>query len=173
MIRRPPGSTRTDTRFPYTALFRSQWHRRTRRRTRPQRDRRYAAVGGTLRRQRRLFADDAAIADRRRRPSHGRRSRPRRVVRTGVRIQCAGTVEWFARGWHQRRPWRWPARRAAAAFHPVRLGVARLRTDAVARCRCAVLSAWTAVSTLRPRRAVPCRCPAILPRKSFVSGKRL
>src|SRR3546814_1594663 len=67
--------------------------------------------------------------------SHGRRSRPRRVVRTGVRIQCAGTVEWFARGWHQRRPWRWPARRAAAAFHPVRLGVARLRTDAVARCR--------------------------------------
>src|SRR3546814_10578300 len=25
MIRRPPRSTRTDTRFPYTTLFRSQW----------------------------------------------------------------------------------------------------------------------------------------------------
>src|SRR3546814_7141895 len=27
MIRRPPRSTRTDTRFPYTTLFRSQLHR--------------------------------------------------------------------------------------------------------------------------------------------------
>src|SRR3546814_15055052 len=26
MIRRPPGSTRTDTLFPYTTLFRSQRH---------------------------------------------------------------------------------------------------------------------------------------------------
>src|SRR3546814_5025519 len=26
MIRRPPRSTRTDTLFPYTTLFRSQWH---------------------------------------------------------------------------------------------------------------------------------------------------
>src|SRR3546814_20340667 len=25
MIRRPPRSTRTDTRFPYTTLFRSRW----------------------------------------------------------------------------------------------------------------------------------------------------
>src|SRR3546814_4882427 len=25
-IRRPPRSTRTDTLFPYTTLFRSQWH---------------------------------------------------------------------------------------------------------------------------------------------------
>src|SRR3546814_7284620 len=25
MIRRPPRSTRTDTRFPYTTLFRSKW----------------------------------------------------------------------------------------------------------------------------------------------------
>src|SRR3546814_342521 len=25
MIRRPPGSTRTDTRFPYTTLFRAKW----------------------------------------------------------------------------------------------------------------------------------------------------
>src|SRR3546814_14947381 len=28
MIRRPPGSTRTDTLFPYTTLFRSRRHRR-------------------------------------------------------------------------------------------------------------------------------------------------
>src|SRR3546814_6655541 len=27
MIRRPPGSTRTDPRFPYTTLFRSAWSR--------------------------------------------------------------------------------------------------------------------------------------------------
>src|SRR3546814_16135739 len=27
MIRRPPRSTRTDTRFPYTTLFRSSWKR--------------------------------------------------------------------------------------------------------------------------------------------------
>src|SRR3546814_10971843 len=27
MIRRPPRSTRTDTLFPYTTLFRSQWRR--------------------------------------------------------------------------------------------------------------------------------------------------
>src|SRR3546814_1846646 len=27
MIRRPPGSTRTDTRLPYTTLFRSEWDR--------------------------------------------------------------------------------------------------------------------------------------------------
>src|SRR3546814_4384875 len=29
IIRRPPRSTRTDTLFPYTTLFRSQHHRRT------------------------------------------------------------------------------------------------------------------------------------------------
>src|SRR3546814_3365255 len=28
MIRRPPRSTRTDTLFPYTTLFRSRWNRR-------------------------------------------------------------------------------------------------------------------------------------------------
>src|SRR3546814_4040017 len=28
MIRRPPRSTRTDTLFPYTTLFRSRWRRR-------------------------------------------------------------------------------------------------------------------------------------------------
>src|SRR3546814_8112063 len=32
MIRRPPRSTRTDTLFPYTTLFRSRWRRRDARR---------------------------------------------------------------------------------------------------------------------------------------------
>src|SRR3546814_4554091 len=31
MIRRPPRSTRTDTRFPYTTLFRSHWRGRNHR----------------------------------------------------------------------------------------------------------------------------------------------
>src|SRR3546814_3053094 len=31
MIRRPPRSTRTDTLFPYTTLFRSRWRHRCRR----------------------------------------------------------------------------------------------------------------------------------------------
>src|SRR3546814_18492378 len=35
MIRRPPRSTRTDTLFPYTTLFRSQRARDARRRDRP------------------------------------------------------------------------------------------------------------------------------------------
>src|SRR3546814_5288237 len=35
MIRRPPRSTRTDTLFPYTTLFRSRGRRGARRRTRP------------------------------------------------------------------------------------------------------------------------------------------
>src|SRR3546814_19698846 len=34
MIRRPPRSTRTDTLFPYTTLFRSCWERRCRHRCR-------------------------------------------------------------------------------------------------------------------------------------------
>src|SRR3546814_10893031 len=40
MIRRPPRSTRTDTLFPYTTLFRSR--RSTAHRLRPQRERRTA-----------------------------------------------------------------------------------------------------------------------------------
>src|SRR3546814_7781557 len=36
MVRRPPRSTRTDTRFPYTTLFRSAWSR----------DRRYSGCWG-------------------------------------------------------------------------------------------------------------------------------
>src|SRR3546814_14396600 len=40
MIRRPPRSTRTDTLFPYTTLFRSRAHaRRLRRRRGPEQDR--------------------------------------------------------------------------------------------------------------------------------------
>src|SRR3546814_19476978 len=35
MIRRPPRSTRTDTLFPYTTLFRSGWRRRMRARSLP------------------------------------------------------------------------------------------------------------------------------------------
>src|SRR3546814_5472919 len=51
MIRRPPRSTRTDTRFPYTTLFRSgdqaKQHRAAHgaRRRRPRRSRRDAALG--------------------------------------------------------------------------------------------------------------------------------
>src|SRR3546814_6356913 len=37
MIRRPPRSTRTDTLFPYTTLFRSGGHRGARRVVRPRR----------------------------------------------------------------------------------------------------------------------------------------
>src|SRR3546814_7911875 len=37
MIRRPPRSTRTDTLFPYTTLFRSRHHDRRRRGRRPHR----------------------------------------------------------------------------------------------------------------------------------------
>src|SRR3546814_20048306 len=35
MIRRPPRSTRTDTLFPYTTLFRSSWHVRRLQECRP------------------------------------------------------------------------------------------------------------------------------------------
>src|SRR3546814_2029131 len=45
MIRRPPRSTRTDTLFPYTTLFRSR-HRRTRARSRIAAVARHRAAGG-------------------------------------------------------------------------------------------------------------------------------
>src|SRR3546814_10839147 len=46
MVRRPPGSNRTDTRFPYTTLFRSEERRQA-----PRRDpgRRAAPVGAVAR----------------------------------------------------------------------------------------------------------------------------
>src|SRR3546814_15929802 len=53
MIRRPPRSTRTDTLFPYTTLFRSAFHRRKpqdlrqRRGGRPFRPARQAFLAGT------------------------------------------------------------------------------------------------------------------------------
>src|SRR3546814_3868268 len=85
MIRQPPGSTRTDTLFPYTTLFRSKaFHRNGSRTLRPrgaQRRRRLLllfafgvvlrlALGGGLRRGgcsllalgRRLFGFDATLA---------------------------------------------------------------------------------------------------------------
>src|SRR3546814_8453044 len=47
MIRRPPRSTRTDTLFPYTTLFRSWWHYV---RSNPERTF-YAAIENSLRTQ--------------------------------------------------------------------------------------------------------------------------
>src|SRR3546814_15741163 len=45
MVRRPPGSTRTDTLFPYTTLFRSAAHRQLQAAA-PRRGGRYAAARG-------------------------------------------------------------------------------------------------------------------------------
>src|SRR3546814_3569487 len=45
MIRRPPRSTRTDTLFPYTTLFRSEHRARSRANRRPERE----TVSGCLR----------------------------------------------------------------------------------------------------------------------------
>src|SRR3546814_12675937 len=47
MIRRPPRSTRTDTHFPYTTLFRSAVHR-SRRRQQPMADRAKRPPGEAL-----------------------------------------------------------------------------------------------------------------------------
>src|SRR3546814_5055406 len=50
MVRRPPRSTRTDTLFPYTTLFRSRWRSRPRREARTGvrwRCRRATANGGS------------------------------------------------------------------------------------------------------------------------------
>src|SRR3546814_17945828 len=73
MIRRPPRSTRTDTLFPYTTLFRSLHPRRWRQHRDPARARSAraadAAVGGRARR-----AADAAAA---RQPGIGRALRAR------------------------------------------------------------------------------------------------
>src|SRR3546814_8047756 len=46
MIRRPPRSTRTDTLFPYTTLFRSAGRRRRQQRGCRRRGRHHAAAGG-------------------------------------------------------------------------------------------------------------------------------
>src|SRR3546814_9372924 len=53
MIRRPPRSTRTDTLFPYTTLFRSDERRRPRHRRQLRRVRSDARLEGRARRQQR------------------------------------------------------------------------------------------------------------------------
>src|SRR3546814_5263946 len=67
MIRRPPRSTRTDTLFPYTTLFRSQHHQEG------------------ARHRRRLPARRAPL--RGRLHPRGREDRPRRPRRAGVRSE--------------------------------------------------------------------------------------
>src|SRR3546814_10224926 len=75
MIRRPPRSTRTDTLFPYTTLFRSQQEEL-------REDHRLAVAPGIVVR----VADgvDAARPDRER---HGHDARPRGVHTLGVRAE--------------------------------------------------------------------------------------
>src|SRR3546814_14603639 len=68
MIRRPPRSTRTDTLFPYTTLFRSENHPRA---TARGRDRR---TGGPRRRT--YLRRGGGIARPRRRPHRRRAGRP-------------------------------------------------------------------------------------------------
>src|SRR3546814_10879239 len=62
MIRRPPRSTRTDTLFPYTTLFRSQGlarHRAGKRRPRrPDRGSRLCADRGRARRDRQIRSEE-------------------------------------------------------------------------------------------------------------------
>src|SRR3546814_1380137 len=79
MIRRPPRSTRTDTLFPYTTLFRSDvWRARE-------------AVPQLLPEgffeeglDRRVAAADARIASRQRRLPHGLLAHPRRSTSAGL-----------------------------------------------------------------------------------------
>src|SRR3546814_10856687 len=64
MIRRPPRSTRTDTRFPYTTLFRSWLRPGT-----------AATVSRTLRSRRHALDDSGADGTADWRPEHRRRAR--------------------------------------------------------------------------------------------------
>src|SRR3546814_3658027 len=66
MIRRPPRSTRTDTRVPYTTLFRSRRSERAQRQPRLLRLRRAPAESGTLHGLRRPAARLSRRGDRRR-----------------------------------------------------------------------------------------------------------
>src|SRR3546814_21162368 len=76
MIRRPPRSTRTDTLFPYTTLFRSDRARGGPARPRSARDVRIAVVGGAKARSgRRRVADRPAEAPRLRAREMTNRSR--------------------------------------------------------------------------------------------------
>src|SRR3546814_16119583 len=78
MIRRPPRSTRTDTLFPYTTLFRSVRHRLVRARARCPYDRQGRIesrrdLGGALRIARLQGTDDQPARLARRSPQGGRR----------------------------------------------------------------------------------------------------
>src|SRR3546814_16344783 len=83
MIRRPPRSTRTDTLFPYTTLFRSTAHRQ-----RHQRAAREHLVAGVERRQVRL--GEAELPRRRPRPVRGRARGPARAPGSEVDAVTAG-----------------------------------------------------------------------------------
>src|SRR3546814_9851354 len=99
MIRRPPRSTRTDTLFPYTTLFRSRlrWgaqdqHRRTRR------------IGVGVGRRQVVHEHDDAVAARRARPAWGPARRVSGVLqgdqelRAGLRALGEGVVEGLGPG---------------------------------------------------------------------------
>src|SRR3546814_8705214 len=58
MIQRPPRSTRTDTLFPYTTLFRSTDRRTAERSCRPRRHPRHPPGGSAHRRRRRLRSEE-------------------------------------------------------------------------------------------------------------------
>src|SRR3546814_15934144 len=75
MIRRPPRSTRTDTLFPYTTLFRSQWQARPGAGGGDPALPRPPARTGGLRRERGAV-DAPAAADDRRRGRRGARHAP-------------------------------------------------------------------------------------------------
>src|SRR3546814_16881645 len=90
MIRRPPRSTRTDTLFPYTTLFRSpdrrRYRRLPRRDERPARPRR-AALGYFRRRdQPREISGDGAPCERE--PSPPARNRTQCRSRHAPRVEC-------------------------------------------------------------------------------------
>src|SRR3546814_20556426 len=91
MIRRPPRSTRTDTLFPYTTLFRSLWRRLGAQIARAAMGDHRPAAGGRKSRHATRLPD--------------RRLRPRRRARQG------GGTRTTAR-------WLWPARRDRDATDP-------------------------------------------------------
>src|SRR3546814_3268490 len=124
MIRRPPRSTRTDTLFPYTTLFRSQQRRYARRQNRPAQDQTGAApVEKRPEQGRRERREDAAQRNRARDlgagpaellhhwPNEHRERRDRRSLPGETRAPNAGKhapaiVKGQARGGEARRQWR-------------------------------------------------------------------
>src|SRR3546814_8350006 len=112
MIRRPPRSTRTDTLFPYTTLFRSNWTT-TGQRARP--------CVEQCRLARRLDSKlrDRAVADPvvrdGARLAAGRRLATRCIRRHGVAGDCAGAA---AGCLHRTLTARQPDRNDGGAVHP-------------------------------------------------------